>query len=307
MTTDAVARKGFWHVRKGLYAAVAGARPSGTTALLEDIAVPVADLADTCQELERLFERYDYPGSVIFGHARDGNVHFLVNERFDEPGRLQRYDAFTEDMVEAVLSRGGTLKAEHGTGRIMAPYVERQYGSELYRVMRRVKQLCDPAGVLNPGVLITDDAQAHLKHLKSTPTVEQEVDRCVECGYCEPVCPSRDLTLTPRQRIVLRREHARAVASGDTALADQLADDYEYAGVQTCAVDGMCATACPVLINTGDLVRRLRAEEAGAADRAGWHTAAKHWDATTAAAATGLTVAKAMPSALPRASPGSSR
>lgn len=300
MTTEAKSRKGFWHVRKGLYAAVAGARPSGTTALLEDIAVPVSALADTCTELETLFERYDYHGSVIFGHARDGNVHFLINERFDDPANLQRYDAFTEDMVEVVLSRNGTLKAEHGTGRIMAPFVERQYGSDLYRVMRDVKQYCDPGGVLNPGVLITDDAQAHLKHLKETPTVEEEVDRCVECGYCEPVCPSRDLTLTPRQRIVLRREHARAVAAGDTLLASQLESDYRYDGVKTCAVDGMCATACPVLINTGDLVRRLRAEGTNAGEQSGWKTAAKHWDGTTALASRAMSLADAMPAALPR-------
>jgi len=300
MTTEPVSRKGFWHVRKGLYAAVAGARPSGTTALLEDIAVPVTELADTCTELERLFTRYAYDGSVIFGHARDGNVHFLINERFDDPANLQRYDAFTEDMVEVVLSRNGTLKAEHGTGRIMAPFVERQYGSDLYRVMREVKQYCDPAGVLNPGVLMTDDAQAHLKNLKETPTVEEEVDRCVECGYCEPVCPSRDLTLTPRQRIVLRREHARAIAAGDTALADQLQREYSYDGIKTCAVDGMCATACPVLINTGDLVRRLRAESTTAPEQAGWNTAAKHWDGTTTLASRGLSIAKAMPAILPR-------
>lgn len=307
MTSDANSRKGFWHVRKGLYAAVAGARPSGTTALLEDIAVPVETLADTCNELERLFERYEYDGSVIFGHARDGNVHFLINERFDEPGNLQRYDAFTEDMVEVVLSRNGTLKAEHGTGRIMAPFVERQYGSELYQVMRQVKHLCDPAGALNPGVLISDDAEIHVKHLKSTPTVEEEVDRCVECGYCEPVCPSRDLTLTPRQRIVLRREQARAEAAGEVDLARQIARDYSYDGVQTCAVDGMCATACPVFINTGDLVRRLRAEGATTVEQAGWRTAAKHWDGFTQIAARGLSVADAMPAVLPKAATGLAR
>lgn len=307
MTSDPLSRKGFWHVRKGLYAAVAGARPSGTTALLEDIAVPVPELAETCQELEQLFDSHDYPGSVIFGHARDGNIHFLINERFDEPGRLERYDAFTEEMVEVVLARHGTLKAEHGTGRIMAPFVERQYGSELYGVMRAVKRLCDPDGVLNPGVLISDDPRAHLTDLKSTPTVETEVDRCVECGYCEPVCPSRDLTLTPRQRIVLRRERARAEANGDHELAAELTRDYSYGGLQTCAVDGMCETACPVFINTGDLVRRLRSEEAGRPEQAGWRAAAHHWGATTTAASAAMTVASAMPAALPSRATGLAR
>ena len=169
-----------------------------------------------------------------------------------------------------MLGQGGSLKAEHGTGRIMAPYVRRQYGDELYEVMREIKRLCDPRGMLNPGVLISDDPDAHLRHLKVTPTVEDEVDRCVECGYCEPVCPSRDLTTTPRQRIVLRREMQRAASSGDAALLHQLQQEYEYDAIDTCAVDGMCQTACPVLINTGDLMKRLRADNAGKLAAKGW-------------------------------------
>jgi NAD-dependent dihydropyrimidine dehydrogenase PreA subunit len=114
-------------------------------------------------------------------------------------------DTFTDDMVDLILGERGSLKAEHGTGRIMSPYVRRQYGDELYAVMRELKSLFDPAGVLNPGTILDDDPQAHIRHIKTTPTVEVEVDRCVECGFCEPVCPSKDLTVTPRQRIVVRR------------------------------------------------------------------------------------------------------
>ncbi|WP_275414238.1 FAD-binding and (Fe-S)-binding domain-containing protein, partial [Microbispora siamensis] len=294
-------RAGLWRIRKNLYAAVAGARPSGTTALLEDVAVPVPVLADLCAELTGLFDRYRYERSVIFGHAKDGNLHFMLNERFGgdlQRGDLQRYADFTEDLVEAVLSRGGTLKAEHGTGRVMAPFVRRQYGDELYAVMREVKRLCDPAGTLNPGVVLTDDARAHLRDLKPVATVEPEVDRCVECGYCEPVCPSRDLTTTPRQRIVLRRELAAAQAAGDDALARQLEEEYGYDAVDTCAVDGMCATACPVLINTGDLTKRLRAGRHGRAAATAWKSAATHWDGVTRAMNLALDAAAAAPAGL---------
>ncbi len=299
LSDDATTRAQLWHIRKGLYATVAGNRPSGTTALLEDIAVPVERLHATCTELIRLFEVHGYEESVIFGHAKDGNIHFLINERFDQPASLARYEAFTEDMVELVLGQGGTLKAEHGTGRIMAPFVSRQYGDELYDVMRQVKALVDPDGLLNPGVLLNDDPEAHVRHLKVALPIEEEADRCVECGYCEPVCPSKDLTLTPRERIVLRREMARAEQAGDTALLRTLRREYEYDGVQSCAVDGMCQTACPVLINTGDLVRRLRAETAGAVEQAGWKAAAKHWDGTSRAGGVALGIAHAVPSALP--------
>jgi D-lactate dehydrogenase len=307
LTGEAPARAALWHIRKGLYAAVAGARPTGTTALLEDIAVPVPALADMCLELTELFDRHSYSGSVIFGHAKDGNLHFMLTERFPDGQAPDRYAAFTEDMVDAVLARGGTLKAEHGTGRVMAPYVRRQFGAELYEVMREVKALCDPAGILNPGVLLSDDPDIHLRHLKTVPTVEPEVDRCVECGYCEPVCPSRDLTTTPRQRIVLRREIAAAEAAGNPALARELRDDYGYDAVDTCAVDGMCATACPVLINTGDLVKRLRAEGRGPLAQAGWRVAAARWGSAARGMARGLDLAGSLPPALPEGVTGAAR
>lgn len=301
LSVDAHRRAQLWHVRKGLYALVAGNRPSGTTALLEDIAVPVEQLYSTCDELMRLFDKYGYEDAVIFGHAKDGNIHFMLNENFEMPELLDRYAAFTEEMVNVVLSHDGTLKAEHGTGRIMAPYVRRQYGDELYEVMQIVKRLLDPSGLLNPGVLLNDDPQAHLRDLKTSPSVDQEVDRCVECGYCEPVCPSRDLTLTPRQRIVLRREMAHAEAVGDADLFAQLRENYAYEGVETCAVDGMCQTACPVLINTGDLVRRLRSETSNTAVDAGWTVAAKHWGAVSRVGGVAMSVAGVLPAIIPKA------
>ncbi|WP_299058138.1 FAD-binding and (Fe-S)-binding domain-containing protein [uncultured Nocardioides sp.] len=293
LTSDPASRASLWRTRKGLYSAVASARPQGTNALLEDVAVPVGHLAEMCRGLTGLFGDHSYEGSVIFGHARDGNLHFLLAERFDDDKALRRYEEFTTDMVDLVLGLGGTLKAEHGTGRIMAPFVERQYGAELTDVMREVKRLCDPAGILNPGSVLTDDPDLWLRDLKTAPRVEDEVDRCVECGFCEPICPSRSLTMTPRQRIVGRREIADAEARGEHDVAQQMRDDYTYDGVETCAADSMCATACPVLIDTGQLVKRLRAEDAPG-DRA-WTAAADRWDVATRAASAGLGVASKVP------------
>ncbi|RNE64223.1 FAD-binding and (Fe-S)-binding domain-containing protein [Cryobacterium tepidiphilum] len=315
MTTEPVRRADLWRIRKGLYTAVAEARPSGTTALLEDIVVPVPALLGTCETLIELFEKHGYEESVIFGHAKDGNIHFMLNERFEQAGDptasgeggLDRYQRFTEDMVALVLSHGGSLKAEHGTGRIMAPFVRRQYGDELYAVMREIKRLFDPAGILNPGTVLSDDPTSYLRDIKAVPTVEAEVDRCVECGYCEPACPSKDVTTTPRQRIVIRREMRTAEAAGDTALLEELREDYDYGGTDTCAVDGMCQVACPVNINTGDLTRRLRTENAGMLAQAGWTLAGRHWDAVTRAGGTALSLADAMPERLVTTATGFAR
>ena len=294
-SADAAARAQLWHLRKGLYAAVAGARKQGTTALLEDVVVPVPVLGRTCIELIKLFDKYSYRNSVIFGHAKDGNIHFMLTDSFTTKAELDRYSAFTEDMVDVILGEGGSLKAEHGTGRVMAPYVRRQYGDELYDVMRQVKKLFDPRGMLNPGVLMDDDPKAHLRHIKTAPPVAEEVDRCVSCGYCEPVCPSRNLTLTPRQRIVTLRAIEQARLDGDHALAAELEKDWEYGSIDTCAVDGLCQTACPVNINTATLVKRFRRSNAGPAINGVWGTAAKHWSTVTRGAGLALTVVRKVP------------
>ncbi|WP_313361741.1 FAD-binding and (Fe-S)-binding domain-containing protein [Kocuria sp.] len=299
LTTDPRERASLWTVRKGLYTTVAGNRPQGTNALLEDVVVPVDQLGGTCEELTGLFDAHGYRDSVIFGHAKDGNVHFMLNEQFDDPASLRRYEQFTEEMVELILGRGGSLKAEHGTGRIMAPFVRRQYGDELYSVMVELKALIDPGNRFNPGVILTEDPRAYLRDLKTAPAVEEEVDRCVECGYCEPVCPSRDLTLTPRQRIVGRREIADAEARGEHELAGRMRREFDYDGLQTCAVDGMCVTACPVDINTGDLVRRLRSENRSAVADLVWAGLARAWPVTVPGAAFALSLARRMPAALP--------
>lgn len=295
MTSKLSERNALWAARRGLYTTVAGNRPTGTNALLEDVVVPVDVLGATCRDLTALFDAHGYQDSVIFGHAKDGNIHFMLNEQFRDAKQLVRYRDFTEEMVQLILNADGSLKAEHGTGRIMAPFVRRQFGDELFEVMREIKRLIDPKGFLNPGVVLADEDTDYATDLKVAETVEEEVDRCVECGYCEPVCPSKDLTLTPRQRIVLRREIAAAEANGDTKLAERLRQEYEYYGVDTCAVDGMCVTRCPVLINTGDLVRRLRAENQDALGAAGWKFASKHWGAVDKVAGKALTVAKMLP------------
>ena len=298
IASDAAEKARLWKVRKGLYTSVAESRPSGTTALLEDVCVPVDRLLATCEGLTELFARHGYDSSVIFGHARDGNIHFMINERFSEPASVSRYEAFTADMVDLVLAQDGNLKAEHGTGRMMAPYVERQYGRDLYEVMREIKRLVDPDGLLSPGVVLPVEGastQLDVATLKLPVTVEAEVDRCVECGFCEPACPSKDITLTPRQRITLRRDMVALRASGKTAAADELERDYEYAGIDTCAVDGMCGLACPVSINTGDLTRRLRRDEANPVLAATWGLAARAWGTGTRGGGFALGVADRLP------------
>ena len=250
-----------WKVRKGLFPAVGAVRASGTTVILEDVAFPIEKLGDAISDLQNLFKKYNYFNAIIFGHAKDGNIHFVITQSLNTKEEITRYDNFIREVVEVVVKKfNGTLKAEHGTGRNMAPFVETEWGADAYRIIKKIKTTVDPWNLLNPGVIVNEDKNTHIKNLKALPSVEEEVDRCIECGYCEHVCPSRDLTTTPRRRIVIRRVLKNLKLQGDTRNYKLLLNQYQYHGVDTCAVDGLCSIACPVDINTGDLIKRLRSE-----------------------------------------------
>jgi len=259
-THDPVEQALFWKIRSGTFPSVGAVRKRGTTVLIEDVAFPIESLADAAVDLTRLFAKHGYDEAIIFGHAKDGNLHFVITQSFNDQAAVDRYERFIDEVVELVVKKyDGALKAEHGTGRNMAPFVEAEWGPEAKAVMEKLKSLVDPMHLLNPGVIINADPKCHLADLKPMPGVEEEVDKCIECGYCEPKCPSRELTLTPRQRIVVRREMARLEGNHENpALLASLTGAFDYMAVETCAADGLCATACPVSIDTGQLTKRFR-------------------------------------------------
>lgn len=264
-TTDEAERTFYWKLRKGMFPSVGAVRKRGTTVILEDVAFPIQRLADALVDLQQLFTKYGYDNAIIFGHAKDGNIHFVITQLLDTAAEVQRYDTFLREVVDLVLKKyDGTLKGEHGTGRNMAPFVEAEWGGEAFSIMQQIKAVADPMGLLNPGVIINSSATAHIEHLKDLPQVEEEVDKCIECGFCEVNCPSRDVTMTPRRRIVARRALQRLKKEGRAEAIKELLKEYDYDGLDTCATDGLCATDCPVDINTGELVKRLRHEQHGA-------------------------------------------
>lgn len=250
----------YWKIRKGLFPAVGAVRKTGTSVIIEDVAFPLPGLAQATLDLQSLFKKYNYHEAVIFGHARDGNLHFVFTQDFSRPEEVARYEQFMQDVTSLVVDKyDGSLKAEHGTGRNMAPFVELEWGREAYDLMKQIKHIFDPQNLLNPGVILNDDKKAHLKNLKLLPPAHEKVDKCIECGFCEPSCVSAGLTLSPRQRITVYREISRLRASGEEPhVAAALVNTFNYSGDETCATDGLCALACPVKIDTGKLIKELR-------------------------------------------------
>ena len=265
-TTDRFECDRLWTIRSGLFPSVGSMRAAGTTVIIEDIAVPIERLADLTLDLQDLFRVHGFAGSIIFGHALEGNLHFVLTPDLGQPDTVERYRQFMADLSERVVHKhDGSLKAEHGTGRNMAPFVELEWGAQAYQLMRALKSLLDPDHILNPGVILNDDPDVHLHNLKPMPTVDPLIDKCIECGFCEPTCPSRSLTLTPRQRITALREMERLERQGHAGQGalNHLRNTYRYQGLDTCAVDSLCALACPVGIDTGKMVKNLRGKAWG--------------------------------------------
>ncbi|WP_434516102.1 FAD-binding and (Fe-S)-binding domain-containing protein [Dechloromonas sp. ARDL1] len=292
-STDPATCEMYWKVRKGTFPAVGAMRRTGTTVLIEDVAFPIESLADATLDLQALLRHHGYHEGIIFGHALEGNLHFVITQDFGDKAEIDRYARFMDDLCKLVVDKyDGSLKAEHGTGRNMAPFVEMEWGKEATDLMRRIKALFDPQGQLNPGVIINDNPHAHLENLKPMPAAEDIVDRCIECGFCEPLCPSHRLTLSPRQRITSVRELSRRATAGEHA--ETLSEAYAYMGLDTCAACGLCSTACPVGIDTGDLTRRLRGRQLSTTARTVHHWSGEHFGTFAGLSRTGLKIGHAV-------------
>lgn len=297
----AVAGK-YWAIRSGIFPSVGGMRREGTTCLIEDIAFHIEDLPDATVDLSALLDRHGYDDSCIYGHALEGNFHFIINQSFDSEAEVRRYEAMIRDVAEMVVGKyDGSLKAEHGTGRNMAPFVKYEWGEKAFGVMQRVKELFDPHGLLNPGVIFNDDPECFLKNFKALPVLKpwaddskavepelaeiyKKLNKCIECGFCEVNCLSCGFTLSSRTRIATQREITSLRELPDPTASEQtrlrtLEKEYSYSGEQTCAGDGLCSTSCPMGINVADLTHQLRRVNmpAGSFGHGFWNFVAGHY------------------------------
>ena len=287
-TEDPAVYGKYWAIRSGIFPSVGGTRPIGTSCLIEDVAFPIESLPEATVKLQKLIADHGYDDACIYGHAFEGNYHFILNQSFADEHEVARYAEMMRDVSKLVVEGyDGSLKAEHGTGRNMAPFVKYEWGDKAYETMKELKAIFDPDGLLNQGVIFNDDPDCFIKCLKPLPvldydfksvpdgghylmdpklstakeTIEQvkRANKCIECGFCEVNCMSCGLTLSSRMRIAVQREICHLEATGENPeRAATLRRQYKYYGDQTCATDGLCSTSCPMKINTGELTHLIR-------------------------------------------------
>jgi len=270
----------YWAVRNGIFPQVGGTRPLGTTVIIEDVAFHIEDLPDATVDLANMLMKHGYEDCCIYGHALEGNYHFIIAQSFETQEDIARYRNLMNEIVKLVIDKyDGSLKAEHGTGRNMAPFVRKEWGDKAYAIMQQIKQLFDPDGILNPGVIFNEDPDSFIQSIKPMPLCDDSVNTCIECGFCEINCVSSGFSLSSRQRIVVQREIARLKALGtEPDRLNNLVKQYKYYGEQTCAADGLCSTSCPMKINVGDMTHHIReqAHPYGSAAHSIGRFAAKH-------------------------------
>ncbi len=276
-SSDPVETAAWWQMRSGVFPAVGGTRPLGTTALIEDVAFHIDNLPEATVDLAKLIEDCGYDDACIYGHALEGNYHFVIAQSFETKQDIDKYHNLMDCLEKLVVERyNGSLKAEHGTGRNVAPFVKAEWGAEVWEIMKRVKRVFDPNGIFNPGVIFNDDPDCFIQHLKHMPQTNEHVDRCIECGFCEPNCVSACFTMSARQRIAIARQMTLLEKEGNNKLLEDISKSFGYYGIDTCAGDGLCSTSCPMGINTGLMIHDYRQQRMSAAGRrlgkwAAWH------------------------------------
>ena len=288
-SSDASVYSKYWAMRSGLFPIIGGERPKGSSVIIEDVAFNVEHLAEAAADLTQLFHKHGYPEGVIYGHALAGNFHFIITPTFASQTDIDRFQGFMQDVAEMVIHKyDGSMKAEHGTGRAVAPFVEMEWGADAYTLMKRIKHIFDPQGLLNPGVILNDDSTVHVKNIKPCPVVDDFIDKCIECGFCEKTCPTSALNFSPRQRIATLREIERLEQSGDKAAAAEMRAAAKYDVVDTCAACQLCTIACPVDNSMGQLVRKLRTPYISTTEQKVLDFQAKHFGAVNQVISSGF-------------------
>jgi D-lactate dehydrogenase (cytochrome) len=124
----------------------------GLSFLIIDTAVPISKYPQMVRFARDVVKRYDIKGYIL-GHAGDGNLHMVVPGNFDDPAFILKKDKVNEEIVSYAISLGGTATGEHGVGIGKRKFMLQEHGESL-QVMRKIKQLFDPNGILNPGKIL---------------------------------------------------------------------------------------------------------------------------------------------------------
>lgn len=229
--------------------------PKKPVAVIEDAAVHPSRLPEYIAGLRSIFSRFRVEAG-IYGHAGDGELHVMVffDLRQEEDRKLMV--AVAEAARDLVLSLKGTVSGEHGDGRLRSGFLKQQY-PELSRAFAEIKNIFDPQGIMNPGVIVDPDEDLMIDHLKfgadyrvredtpfSRDGLIQAVETCSGCRKCFDYCPAAKAVgqewATGRARVALLRELIAGRLDPETLFDPRLKRVMDH-----CLNCKRCLTECP--------------------------------------------------------------
>ncbi|THA55826.1 FAD-binding oxidoreductase [Streptomyces sp. A1136] len=255
LVTDPAGQRALWRVRDDA-AGTATRLPTGEMAWpgWEDCAVPPARLGTYLREFRALLAEHGLHGSP-YGHFGEGCVHVRIDFDLVSAAGVARFRAFSSAMADLVVSHGGSLSGEHGDGQARAELLPRMYGPRVLDLFRAYKDVWDPAGGMNPGMLVRParlDENLRFAVLPATPFAG-EVTRCVGVAKCRGTEPVGAEVMCPSYRVTGEERHStrgRARLLHEMLAGEIVTDGWRSKEVaralDLCLACKGCRSDCPV-------------------------------------------------------------
>ncbi len=247
---------------------------------IEDVSVGNNRLGEYIGGLKEISRRHDIPMS-FYGHAGDGELHVRPYLDLSDPAEVQKMQSIANDVFSLAWSLGGSISGEHADGLVRAAFIRRQYGDEVYELLCRIKDIFDPQGLMNPGKIISNDADVMVRNLRAEHQILPdrvtsdllfegdeltfELGQCNGCGVC--LSRESDLRMCPvfgalGEELGSSRAKANILRFWATGQLDD--KDFNSAAfrkfLDLCVNCKACSLECPSGVDVSKLIAAARAE-----------------------------------------------
>lgn len=176
LTTDTHEQEDYWKIRHSaaaIYWQEFGSKKA--LPIIEDATVPPEKFAEFLEKAYALMEQNGLD-TAVWGHAGNGNLHMMPFLDLSQLGDRQKVFKIMDEYYSLVIEMGGTTTGQHNDGRLRAPYLPKLYGEEIYGIFKKLKQICDPYGALNPGVKIDVDIKDVQQNIRNEYSLQHLYD-----------------------------------------------------------------------------------------------------------------------------------